>query len=237
VSELTAVATERDTAVLDVAAGSQTLNVLSWVLGPTLRHLRAARLGRELDGQDVLAVRVADEVNDSHVGGDLLLLGDEKDAEAVLTESLLNGRKAELIHGVTSVGAEADTEGVEVLLLGCVDEGGPGSLRLHLGDASPVDGATRLAVDSAVALLVTELAGAVEGTLNALVGAISLVVTDLTAVEALAGETAAALGLVGAVAGEMAGLLANTACAIASVAAASCELLVEPGGIRERSHT
>ena len=218
VSELTTVAAERNTAVLDVAARSKALDVLGWVLGPTLSHLRTTRLGGELDGEDVFAVRVADEVNDGHVGGDLLLLGDEKDAETVLTESLLDGRKAELIHGGTSVGTEADTEGVEVLLLGGVDEGSPSSLRLHLGDASPVDGATRLALDSAVALLVTELAGAVEGTLNALVGAIGLVVTDLTAVEALAGETAAALGFVRAVAGEMAGLLANTACAIAGIA-------------------
>jgi hypothetical protein len=59
-----------------------------------------------------------------------------------------------------------------------------------------------------VALLITKLAGAIERTINTLVGTVYLVVTDLTAVEALAGETSATLRLVRAVAGEVTGLFA-----------------------------
>lgn len=60
-------------------------------------------------------------------------------------------------------------------------------------------------------LLIAKLAGALERALNALVGTIRLVVTDLAAVEALASEAAsAALRLIGAVASEVTGLLAAT---------------------------
>jgi hypothetical protein len=220
VTELTAVAAERDTTVLNVSGRSKALDVLSRVLGPTLRHLDTARLRGDLDGENVLTIRIADEVNDCHVRGDLLLLGDKKNTEIVLAKGFLNGRKIELVDSSASVGAKADTECVEILLLGSVDEGRPSRLGVHLRNASPVDDATGLAVDSAVALFLAELAGAVERTLDALVGAISLVVTDLTAVVALAVHTAAALGLVRAIASEVAGLLADTACAIISVAAA-----------------
>jgi hypothetical protein len=58
-----------------------------------------------------------------------------------------------------------------------------------------------------VALDTAEVASAVEGTLDALVGAVRLVVADLTAVEALAGQTAA-LGLVGTLTSEVADLVA-----------------------------
>jgi hypothetical protein len=57
-------------------------------------------------------------------------------------------------------------------------------------------------------LLVAELAGAVERTINTIVGTFCLVVTDLTAVEAFTGETSAALWLIGAVASEVTSLLA-----------------------------
>jgi hypothetical protein len=73
-----------------------------------------------------------------------------------------------------------------------------------------------------MALLVAELAGAIEWTLDALVGAISLVVADLTAVEALAGQTATALRLVRAIASKVAGLLADAARAVSSVASTAC---------------
>jgi hypothetical protein len=58
-----------------------------------------------------------------------------------------------------------------------------------------------------VALDTTSVAGAVERTLDALVGTVRLIVADLSAVVALAGETAT-LRLVGAFAGEVAGLVA-----------------------------
>jgi hypothetical protein len=225
VTELTAVAAERNTTILDVAGRSESLDVLGRALRPTLSHLDTTGLGRELDGQDVLAVRVANQVDDGHVGGDLLLLGNEEDTETILAESLFDGGKTELFPGSAGVGTEANTESVEVLLLGGIDESSPGGLRVHLRDASPVDHATSLAVDSAVALLVAELAGAIEGTLEAHVGAINLVVTDLIAVEALAGDTAAAPGLVGAVTGEVAGLLADTAGTVSNVAAAAAALV------------
>jgi hypothetical protein len=51
------------------------------------------------------------------------------------------------------------------------------------------------------------VAGSVEGTLDTLIGAVRLVVTDLAAVEALSSETAA-LGLVGAFTGEVTSLVA-----------------------------
>jgi hypothetical protein len=58
-----------------------------------------------------------------------------------------------------------------------------------------------------VALDATSVAGAVERTLDALVGTVRLVVADLSAVVALAGETAT-LRLVRAFAGKVAGLVA-----------------------------
>lgn len=173
-----------------------------------MSHLGATRLRRELDGQNKLAVWVADKVDDSHVRGDLLLLGDKKDCEVILAESLLDGGKIELIHGSASVSPQADAEGVEVLLFGSIDQSNPGSRGIHLRHTGPVDNAARLAVDSAMALLIAEFAGTIESTLYPLVGTICLVVTDLTAVEALASKTATALGLIRAVAGEVTGLLA-----------------------------
>jgi hypothetical protein len=60
---------------------------------------------------------------------------------------------------------------------------------------------------SRVALDTAGIASTGEGTLDALIGAISLVVTDLTAVEALASQTTAP-GLVGTLASKVASLVA-----------------------------
>lgn len=58
-----------------------------------------------------------------------------------------------------------------------------------------------------MALFITGVTGACEGALNALVGAVRLVVTNLTAVKALSSE-AASFGLVRAIAGVVASLTA-----------------------------
>jgi hypothetical protein len=171
-TKLTAIAAQRYTAVLNVAAGGKALQVLSRVLGPALCHFGAARFGRELNGQNKLAVCVTDEVDDGHVGGDLLLLGDKEDCKIILTESLLDGGKVELFHGSASISLQADAEDVKVLLFGSIDQSDPGSLSVHLRDARPVDNAAGLAVDSAVTLLVTELAGSIEGSLDTLVSTV-----------------------------------------------------------------
>jgi hypothetical protein len=63
---------------------------------------------------------------------------------------------------------------------------------------------------SRVALNTTGIASAIERTLDALVGAVRLVVANLSAVEALASQ-AATLRLVRAFAGEVAGLVATVA--------------------------
>lgn len=87
VSELTAVAAERDTAILDETGGCETLEVLGAVVGPSLSHLRPAGLVRELNGENELTFRVADHVDDGHVDGNLLLEGDEKDGKTILAKS------------------------------------------------------------------------------------------------------------------------------------------------------
>jgi hypothetical protein len=227
VAELTAVVAERDTAVLHETSRRETLEVLFRALRPALSELGAARLRRQLNGQDKMALRVADQVDNGHVWRNVLLLGDQIHAEAIVSQSLLDGGQAEDVGGSTRVGTQTDAEDVEVLLVRSVDEGLPSVFGGQLGNTSPVDDTATLAVESDVSLLVAQLAllgvggalasrvaldttrvaGAAEGTLDALVGAVRLVVADLSAVEALAGE-AAALRLVGTFAGEVAGLVA-----------------------------
>jgi hypothetical protein len=228
VTKLTAVAAERHTTVLDIATGSKALEVLGRALGPALCHLGTTRLFGKLNGEDVLATGIADEVNDSHVGSNFLLLGDEINTKTVLTESLFDGGKVEIFHDSAGVSLEGDTESVEVLVLGGIDEGSPGGTSLHLRNTGPVDDTTRLALESFVAFLVAEPAlhrvgravtssMAVDATrvtstselaLNSLVGTVRLVVADLTAVVALSSH-AAALGLVWAIASEVTGLSAT----------------------------
>lgn len=174
-----------------------------------------------------MAVGITDEVDDGHIGGDLLLLSDEEDSKSIFAKSFLDGGKAEVIHGSASVCLQADTEDIEVFGFGSVDEGNPGRLSIHLGDARPVDNATRLAVDSTMTLLVAEFAGAIERTLDTLIGTVRLVVTDLAAVEALASEAAStALRLLRAVAGEVTGLLAAIKFVSTMVVARLCDQIV-----------
>jgi hypothetical protein len=111
---------------------------------------------------------------------------------------------------------------------------GPGLSSLHLRHTGPVYHTLTCAIQSLVACLVAEpallrigwavagsvtldtagVASARERTLDTLVGAVSLVVANLAAVEALAGETVTFM-LVGAVAGKVAGLAA-AACTIST---------------------
>lgn len=226
-AELATVAAQGHATVLDEASRSQALEVLLGALWPTLGHLRATRLRRELDRENVLLFGVTNEINDSHVGSDFLLLGDQVNGEIVSAQSLLNLGQLEVVGESTGVGTKADAEGVEILGRRSVDERGPGVFSGHLRNAGPVHDTAPSALKSAVARLVAQaallgvggaltrrvtldtagVAGAGERTLDALVGAVGFVVTNLAAVEAFSSE-AAALGLVGTIAREVTGLVA-----------------------------
>jgi hypothetical protein len=186
---------------------------------------------RELDAQDELALGIADEVDRSHVDGELLLLGDEVDRQLVGTKSSLDSLDTEFLVESTGIRLESDTEEVDVLLLSSIDDLSPGVLSAHLGNTSPVNDAARLALESLVSWLIAKLAelrvggavshgvtlftagvtGASEGAVNLGVGAVGLVVPDLSTVEALSGQ-ATALRLVRAFASEVSGLLAAGIC-------------------------
>lgn len=185
---------------MDVAGRGETLEVLLGALGPACCHLRAARPCGQLDGEDELARGLADKVDDGHVGGDLLLLGDQIDTEACFTQSLLDCDQAEVVGNGAGISTQAGTELVEIILRRGFDDGGPGFPVRQLRNAGPVDDAALLAVESLVALLRAKAA-----LLGLWIRAVRAVVADLSAAIALAGHTAA-LGLVRAVAGEMAGL-------------------------------
>lgn len=222
VTKLTAVAAERDTTILNEPGGCKTLEVLILVLRPAHSHLRTARLLGKLDGENELTFRVADHVHNSHVDGDVLLEGDEKDGKLIFAKSGLDIREGEIVYDGAGVSLEAGTEAVQIFLLGCIDELGPGLLSLELRNTGPVDNATLLTLKSLVAFLVAKLAlhgvgwaaacsmsldtagvaGTSELALDARIGAISLVVTDLAAVVAFASEAASGW-CVGAFASEM----------------------------------
>lgn len=68
-----------------------------------MSHLGTTRLGHKLDGEDELAVGVANEVYNGHVLRDLLLLGDEVDGQLVLAQSLFHGHEAKAVDKGTSV--------------------------------------------------------------------------------------------------------------------------------------
>jgi hypothetical protein len=104
VSKLAAVAAQRQTTVLDEAGRSKTLEVLLWVLGPALRHLGTTRLRGKLDRENILALGVADEVDDGHVGFNILLLGDQIDTQSILAQSRLDTSQSELLRRSTSIG-------------------------------------------------------------------------------------------------------------------------------------
>lgn len=228
-TQLTAVAAHGHTAVLDETSRSQALQVLFGRLGPALRHLRTAGLGCKLDGQHELALGVANQVDDGLVGSNLLLESDQVDLDAIRAKSRLDIRQAELVVGSAGVGLQTEAEDIKVLSVGGIDEGGPGIFGGQLGNIAPVDGSALVALKSLVTFLLAQLAdhgvgraaasrvafnaagiaSPGERTLDALVRAVSLVVADLTAVEAFARQPIA-LGLARALASEVTGLVAAT---------------------------
>jgi hypothetical protein len=193
-----------------------------------LSHLGATRLRGELNGEDILALRVADKVDNDHLRGDLLLLGDQVDWQFIFTKSCLNSGQVELVDSGPGVSAKADAESIEVFVLCSIDQSSPRLHVGHLGDTSPVDHTTLFAFKGLVTWLVAKLAlhgiggaatssmtfftasiaGSGEWALDTRVGTIGLVVADFTAVEALASQTATAFGFLGAVTSEMACLCA-----------------------------
>jgi hypothetical protein len=81
--EFTAVAADGHTGVLNKASVDKALKVLLGALGPALCHLGTTSLSGQLDGKDVLALGVANQVDDGHVGSNFLLLSDKEDAQVV----------------------------------------------------------------------------------------------------------------------------------------------------------
>lgn len=239
VAKFSTVGANGDTTIMDKATGRQTLEVLLGRFGPAFGHLDTTRLGRGLDGQNELALGVSDKIDNGHVDSNLLLLGDEEDWEVVVAESSLNSLDVELILKGTGVRFESRTEQVEILNLGSIDELVPSLLGTQFGNASPVDDTTRLTLKSLVAWLVAQLASlrvgraaahgvallstgvasTTERTLDLGVGAIGLVVTNLTAVEALSSHTTA-LRLVRAFSSEVSGLVADATGLVTTSAAA-----------------
>lgn len=222
VTELTAVAAERDSTILNESGGCKTLEVLLPVLGPTYSHLRPARLLGELDSENKLTFWVADHVDNGHIDSDILLEGDEKDGKLILAKGGLDIGEGKVVDDSAGVSLEAGAEAVQILLLGCIDEFGPSLLSLELRDTSPVYKATLFTLESLVALLVAKLAlyrigwaaacsmsldtagvaGTGELALDTRVGAVGLVVTNLATVVAFTSE-AAARWCIGAFASEV----------------------------------
>lgn len=221
------VAAKGNTTILNKTSGGESLQVLSSVFRPSLGHLCATRLVRKLDGEHELALRVADHVNDRHVEGDLLLLGNQEYRKSIVTERSLDIGEAEVVHDGASIGLEAGAESVKILLLGCVDELRPSLLSFNFRNTSPVDKATLLTLQSFMTVPATKLAlhrvgraasglvafdtariaGTSEFAFDACVGAVGLVVSNFAAVVALASEVASS-GLVGALTSEVASLVA-----------------------------
>jgi len=224
VTELTAVAAKRDAAVLDKPSRRKALQILRSILRPALSHLRTARLFGQLDGKDVLALWVANQVDNGHVDSHLLLLRDQIDRQLICAESGFHVRQAEVVDDGACICLEAGAERVEVPLRCGVYEMSPSLSSLELRNARPVDDATLLTLSCLVALLITEFAldcwtmarrvafdaafptGARELALDSGIGTVSLVVTDLSTVEALSRE-AATSRLVGTVTGMVASLV------------------------------
>lgn len=152
-----------------------------------------------------------------------MLESDEVDRKSILPKGRLDVGKREVIDDGAGVSLEAGAEAVQILLLGRIDEPSPGFLSLELRDTSPVDSATLLTLKSLVAFLIAKLAlrgvgwavacsmsvdtagvaGTGELALDARIGAVGLVVSNLATVEALPSE-AAARWCVGAFASEVA---------------------------------
>jgi hypothetical protein len=184
----------------------QTLKVLLSTLGPAFSEDGTARLESLLERDLVLLVSVALEVD---VGVDLgrngLLLGDEVVLEVGLAEALLKLDKGELrselavgpeglnevvnvasvIGGVevlpslVGIGVVRKTFRVDVVLLGTSSSGMTSTGALLANSVNTLG--------RAVAVSTASAAGASERTLGTRVGAVGLVVSSLTTVEALAG--------------------------------------------------
>lgn len=122
VAKLAAIATERNTSVLNEAGRRKTLEILCCVLRPALSKLRTARLIGQLNGENELTVRVTHQVDDSHVDRNLLLLGDQVDTQPILSKSLLHGRKVELLHGGASISLETGPKRVQITLLSSINQ-------------------------------------------------------------------------------------------------------------------
>jgi hypothetical protein len=226
VTKLAAVAAQGNTTVLDEASGNKTLQVLLRRLGPAFSQLGTTGLCRVLEGENPLTFRVADRVDDGHVGSNGLLLRHQVDWGVVLTKSLLDGGQVELRGDGTGVCSKTETESIEVFGVRCIDESLPSFLGSELGNAIPVDHAALIAVEGFVAGLVAQLAllgravtsgmtidtarvaGTSKGTLDSGVSAVSFVVADLTAVVAFASQ-AATSGLLRTVPSEVTGLAAS----------------------------
>jgi hypothetical protein len=187
----------------------QTLEVLLVALGPAIGENGAARLESLLEGDLVLLVGIALEVD---VGVDLgrngLLLGNEVVLEVGLTEALLKLNEGELrgeltvqpeglnevvvvatgisghqvFPGLIGVDGVVKAVRVDVVLLSASSSGVTSAGALLANGLRTLGGAVTFSTASA--------AGASESTLGPGVGAVGLVVTSLTAVEALAGHLA-----------------------------------------------
>lgn len=166
VTEFSAVRAKRDAEILNVAARSKTLHVLLSRFRPTVGHLLPARLVGQLNGEDVLAARVTDEVNDGVVLLNLLPHSNEVNAVVVFTKSLLDGGKIELVVQRAGISPQSHTEDVQVLGARGINNLGPGLIRVKLGDAIEVLNTAVGAVGSFVTGLLAEFAlglGAVAG--------------------------------------------------------------------------
>lgn len=195
VAEFATVRAHSNAAMLNEASRLKAHHVVGSILRPAFCHLRTTRFSGLLESQNVLAVRFATEVDNGHVLGNILLQRDEIDGEVLITEYVLNlDDLASSVEG-TTIGADADTKGIEVFRLGGSDELLIGLLCAQLRYAQVVDKMTVCAVHSLVASLTASLAldirtlgclvaldiayfaAAGEGSLDLFVVAVSLVVT------------------------------------------------------------
>jgi hypothetical protein len=114
VTKLAAVTAQGNTTILNEASRSKALQVLLRGLRPAFSQLGTTGLCRVLKGENPLAFRVTDRVDDGHVGSNRLLLSHQVDGGVVLTESLLDGGQVELGGDGTGVCSKTETESIEV---------------------------------------------------------------------------------------------------------------------------
>jgi len=107
VARLLAVATDGNEAVHWEASLTKAVDVLLWGGRPPLGEDGTLRLGGPLDGDSVLLIRLALEVDQSPVYGDVLLPGDQVGVELVAAEGLL-----EVLQGRGTNSLGIDEEGL-----------------------------------------------------------------------------------------------------------------------------